>query len=70
MIKRMVVLSAAVAFVSLLAAARAGQDLAFDAVIRGGTVYDGAGGPGVRADLGIRGDRIAAVGNLASATAP
>ena len=33
----------------------------FDVLIKGGTVYDGTGGPGRRADVGIRGDRIAAV---------
>jgi N-acyl-D-amino-acid deacylase len=37
---------------------------AFDVVIRGGTVYDGAGGPGRRADVAIRGDRIAGVGDF------
>ncbi|HJQ22975.1 MAG TPA: D-aminoacylase [Blastocatellia bacterium] len=42
---------------------------AFDVIIRGGTVYDGTGGPPRRADVGIRGDRIAAVGNLKTATA-
>jgi N-acyl-D-amino-acid deacylase len=42
----------------------------FDVVIRGGTVYDGTGAPGRRADVGIRGDRIAAVGDLAGAQAP
>jgi N-acyl-D-amino-acid deacylase len=45
------------------------QPPAFDTVIRGGTVYDGTGAPGVRADAGIRGDRIAAVGDLEGATA-
>ena len=35
-----------------------------DLVIRGGTVYDGTGGAPVRADVGIDGDRIAAVGDL------
>src|SRR5262245_63106072 len=45
------------------------QTQAFDVVIRGGQVVDGTGSPAVRADVGIRGDRIAAVGNLASATA-
>jgi N-acyl-D-amino-acid deacylase len=39
----------------------------FDVVIRGGTVYDGTGGPGVRADVGIRGDRIDRVGDLSGA---
>jgi N-acyl-D-amino-acid deacylase len=42
----------------------------FDIIIKSGTVYDGAGGPPVRADVGIKADRIAAVGNLSRATAP
>ena len=37
----------------------------FDVIIRGGTVYDGTGASGRRADVGIRGDRISAVGDLA-----
>ena len=41
----------------------------FDAIIRGGMVYDGTGGAPVRADVGIKGDRIAAIGNLKSANA-
>jgi N-acyl-D-amino-acid deacylase len=41
----------------------------FDLLIRGGTVYDGSGGEGVRADVGIRGDRIAAIGDLSKAKA-
>jgi N-acyl-D-amino-acid deacylase len=43
------------------------QPPTFDVVIRGGTVYDGTGSPGRRADVGIRGDRIAVVGDLAGA---
>jgi N-acyl-D-aspartate/D-glutamate deacylase len=35
-----------------------------DLVIRGGLVYDGSGAPGVVADVGVRGDRIAAVGAI------
>ena len=42
----------------------------FDVIIRGGTVYDGTGRAPVKADLGIKGDRIVAVGNLSRATAP
>jgi N-acyl-D-amino-acid deacylase len=41
----------------------------FDILIRNGTVYDGAGGKPRRADIGIKGDKIAAVGNLRSAKA-
>ena len=46
------------------------QPPSFDVIIRGGTVYDGTGAPSRRADVGIRGDRIAAVGDLANASSP
>lgn len=41
----------------------------FDVIIRGGTVYDGTGAAGRIADVGIRGDRIAAVSDLSGAKA-
>jgi N-acyl-D-amino-acid deacylase len=41
----------------------------FDVIIRNGMVYDGSGRPPVKADVAIRGDRIAAVGNLNRASA-
>ena len=41
----------------------------FDLLITGGQVYDGSGNPWFYADIGIRGDRIAAIGKLAGATA-
>jgi len=41
-----------------------GQAPGFDVIIRGGHVLDGTGAAAVRADVGIRGDRIAAVGQL------
>src|SRR5437870_4279360 len=41
----------------------------YDVVVRGGTVYDGTGAPGRGADVGIRGDRIAAVGDLSGTRA-
>lgn len=37
---------------------------AYDILIRGGTIYDGTGGPPRQADVAIQGDRIAAVGRL------
>ncbi|HET9765905.1 MAG TPA: D-aminoacylase, partial [Thermoanaerobaculia bacterium] len=36
----------------------------FDLILRGGTVYDGSSDPPRTADVGVRGDRIAAVGDL------
>ena len=41
----------------------------FDILLRGGTVIDGTKAPRKAADIGIRGDRIAAVGDLAKAEA-
>ena len=43
--------------------------MAFDLLIRGGTIVDGSGGPGYRADVGVSGDRIEAIGALPEADA-
>ena len=43
----------------------AAADAAFDTVITNGRVVDGTGAPWFRADIGIVGDRIAAIGQLA-----
>src|SRR2546426_12240593 len=47
----------------------ASADAPFDVIIKGGTVYDGTGGGGHVADVAIRGDRIAGVGDFAKASA-
>ncbi len=41
----------------------------FDVLIQGGDVIDGSGGRRRKADIGITGDRITSIGNLAAATA-
>ncbi len=40
----------------------------YDLIVRGGTVYDGLGSAPVHADVAVNGDRIAAIGDLSSAT--
>lgn len=40
----------------------------YDVIIRGGTVYDGSGDAPVTADVGIRGDTIALIGDLGEAS--
>ncbi len=39
----------------------------YDLIIRGGTIYDGSGMPAYKGDLAIKGDSIAALGNLQAA---
>ncbi|HTE30517.1 MAG TPA: D-aminoacylase [Chryseolinea sp.] len=41
----------------------------FDIIVRNGTVYDGSGGDPKKADIGIRADTIARIGDLGNATA-
>jgi len=36
----------------------------YDVLIRSGQIYDGSGGPAYTADVGIKDDRIAAIGQL------
>src|SRR5215218_8130803 len=55
---------------TVFAQRRRPETASFDIIIKGGTVYDGSGRPPRRADVGIKGDRIAAVGDLSRASSP
>jgi len=66
---RTIALAAAVLVTAAVAAPGVHRPVDFDIVIRDGTVVDGTGAPGVRADVGIVGDRISAIGDLAGRTA-
>lgn len=60
----------ALSAVILTASSGTAQELGpFDILITGGHVVDGSGNPWFDADVGIRGDKIVAVGRLAGATA-
>ncbi len=61
----LLILTLALAFTPFVQA----QPLTFDILIKNGTVYDGTGSKPRRVDVGIKGDRIVAVGNLKSAKA-
>ncbi len=54
-------------FGSIASPGRAADE--FDVVIKNGTVYDGSGGEGRKADVALRGDRIAGVGDFKEAQA-
>ena len=60
---------ALMSFSCAVATAGAQSPSNFDTIIKGGTVYDGTGSEGRNVDVAIKGDRIAAVGDLGNAQA-
>ena len=42
----------------------------FDVIIKNGLVLDGLGGAGIKTDIGIKGEKISAIGDLGKASAP
>jgi N-acyl-D-amino-acid deacylase len=48
---------------------QASQDTAFDLIIKGGRIYDGTSAKSKIADIGIKGDKIAAIGTFSGHTA-
>ena len=62
-------MSMAAGGVLLAATVRSQPPPAYDVVITGGRIVDGTGAPWFRGDIGIKGDRITAVGDLSQAAA-
>jgi N-acyl-D-aspartate/D-glutamate deacylase len=59
----------AAATVAAVRGAPKSSKLPLDLIIHGGRVFDGSGNPWIRADVGVRGERIVAVGDLSAAAA-
>src|SRR5438132_3197836 len=66
MMKTFAILPLCCLFLPCVGVARAEN---YDVLIRGGTVYDGSGARARQVDVALRGDRVAAVGDLGEATA-
>src|SRR6266568_8367748 len=70
------IIISAIAAMSMLAPSLSAERLSssqsgaeFDVIIKGGTVYDGTGAEPKHADVAIRGDRIAGIGDFKTAKA-
>ncbi len=67
--RRIYILLLAIVLLAVQFSSQGQQASTLDVIIRGGTVYDGTGGNPIRADVGIKGDRIAAIGDLSKSKA-
>lgn len=66
---RLPILTCLLALACALSGAPQAAAQGFDILIRNGRVLDGTGNPDIRADIGIRGDKIVAIGRLDGAPA-
>ena len=64
---RVLLVRSLILVVSLTVSAAAQRSDEFDVLLKNGVVYDGTGGKPRRADIGIQGDKIIAIGKLKSA---
>jgi N-acyl-D-amino-acid deacylase len=63
------VLTVSLCLAAFTATRTVAADAPYDVIVRGGTVFDGTGARGVVQDVAIRGDKIAAIGDLSKAKA-
>lgn len=69
LLKRRYFLLALLVITTTFACAAHSEEAAYDVIIRQGLVVDGSGQPGRVADVGLRGDRIATIGDLSGVRA-
>jgi len=69
MLARLSLVFAILGCVSFLMATGSAQTTQYDVLIKNGRIVDGSGRPGYNADIAIKDQRIARIGNLANATA-
>jgi len=66
---RIVLAAAVIIFSTVLLHASGERSFDFDTIIKNGAIYDGSGGAPFNADVGIKADRVAAVGDLSGKSA-